>query len=651
MSTLARGHHARPPRPGIGSPGASGLDQSVPSGKTLHNRRATDRYNPRMGIGSILVERGVITDDQLGDAIKEQNRTGERLDHVLVRLGFVRSADVLEAIGQQFAMPIVDLNAVEVKPEVLKTLPAKLVFKQRCVPIEQRNGTLRVATCDPFELTAFDELRLLTGLAIELVLADEQDIRKFIRTHYGVAGDTLDALADHDKAQGLEPLGFDELASSDEVEQAQEASVIKLVNDLLLEAIRERATDVHIEPYEDTLSIRYRVDGVLTQAGVPPTVNRFRNAIISRLKIMANMNIAEKRKPQDGRITMRHKAEEYDLRVSVIPMLFGEGVVLRILNKSTVLFELEELGMDRDLLARWDDLIARPHGILLVTGPTGSGKSTTLYASLNRIVSDEIKAITVEDPVEYHVSGVNQIQVHTGVGLTFATGLRAILRHDPDIIMIGEIRDRETAEAAVQASLTGHLVFSTLHTNDSAGAVTRLLDMGVEPFLVASSVEGVMAQRLVRRICPECAESYVPEPGELPPDFESSPDFPNRKADRAAVAVSAGKQESDDVTMSTTGSGRGVTSGEAPRGAELMLKRGTGCRECRNTGYRGRLGIYELLKLTDELREMVMQRENANRIAQAAMRSGDLTLLRHAGFEKVRQGQTTIAEVLRATKM
>ena len=561
-------------------------------------------YNDSMGIGSILVDRGVIDDEQLTEAIHEQNRTGERLDHVLVRLGLVKSGDVLEAIGHQFAMPIVDLNAVEVKPETLRMLPAKLVFKQRCVPIERRNGTLRVATCDPFELTAFDELRLLTGMAIELVLADEQDIRKFIRAHYGVAGDTLDAMTDHESPVDTTDL---DKSSQGEIEQAQEASVIKLVNDLLLEAIRERATDVHIEPYEDTLAIRYRVDGVLSQAGVPPTVNRFRNAIISRLKIMANMNIAEKRKPQDGRITLRNRGKEYDLRVSVIPMLFGEGVVLRILNKESVLLELGQLGMAPELLARWDDLIARPHGIVLVTGPTGSGKSTTLYASLNRIVSDDVKAITVEDPVEYHVDGVNQIQVHAEVGLTFATGLRAILRHDPDIIMIGEIRDKETAEAAVQASLTGHLVFSTLHTNDAAGATTRMLDMGVEPFLVASSVEGVMAQRLVRRVCRDCAEPYVPQGKDFPPDYQ---------------------QREDDVFM-----------------------RGVGCRECRNTGYKGRLGVYELLTMTEQTREMVMTRANASRIAEAALASGDLSLLRHAGFAKVREGQTTFAEVLRATKV
>jgi len=558
-----------------------------------------------MGIGSILVERGLITEDQLSQAIGEQNRTGERLDHVLVRLGFCTSNDVLQAIGQQFAMPIVDLNSIDVEENVLKTLPPKLVFKQRCVPIAKHNGTLRVATCDPFELTAFDELRLLTGMGIELVLADEHDLRKFIRKHYGVAGDTLEALsAESDNGQQQE-VDVGE-APSDEVEQAQEASVIKLVNDLLLEAIRERATDVHIEPYEDTLSIRYRIDGVMSQAGVPPSVNRFRNAIISRLKIMANLNIAEKRIPQDGRITMRSKGDEYDLRVSVIPMLFGEGIVLRILNKSAVAMELEDLGMQRGILDKWDELIARPHGILLVTGPTGSGKSTTLYASLRRIVSDEVKAITIEDPVEYHVDGVNQIQVKSDVGLSFAKGLRAILRHDPDIIMIGEIRDLETAEAAVQASLTGHLVFSTLHTNDSPGAVTRLLDMGVEPFLVASSVEGVMAQRLVRRVCKHCGRPYEPQSADIPPDFQ--------------------------------------------RGENDTFMIGDGCRECRHTGYAGRVGMYELLNVSDATRELVMQNTNARRIAESARQAGELTFLREAGFEKVRQGMTTFAEVLRATK-
>ena len=554
-----------------------------------------------MGVGTILLERGLINQEQLDRAIEEQNRTGERLDHVMVRLGVVSSSAVLEVIGHQFALPIVDLDSIDVDPEVLKLLPPKLVFKQRCVPIARSDGTLRIATCDPFELTAFDELRLLTGMAIELVLADERDIRKFIRTHYGVAGDTLDELAGE-----TDPMQSDlPTAEADELEQAQEAGVIKLVNDLIVEAIRERATDVHLEPYEERLIIRYRIDGVLGAAGVPATVSRFRNAIISRIKIMANLNIAEKRRPQDGRITLRHKGAEYDLRVSVIPMLFGEGIVLRILNKSAAMFELEALGMEGDLLSGWESLITRPHGILLVTGPTGCGKSTTLYASLARIVTDEVKAITVEDPVEYHLEGVNQIQVRSQVNVTFATGLRAILRHDPDLIMIGEIRDLETAEAAVQASLTGHLVFSTLHTNDASGALTRLMDMGVEPFLVATSLEGVLAQRLVRLNCPACRETYTPQPSEIPPGLKLN-----------------GQQ----------------------------LTRCAGCRECRSTGFSGRVAIYELLSIHEQTRELIMNRASARQIAQSAHAAGELAALRDAGFAKVLAGQTTLAEVLRATQ-
>jgi len=556
-----------------------------------------------MGIGLILEEHGLISAEDLDRAIAEQRRTGERLDKVLVRLGMVSRDDVLRALGDQFSMPVVDLATTVVERDVLEVLPAQLVYKQRCVPIERENGSLTVATSDPFELTALDELKLLTGFSIELVLADEEELHKFIRAHYGVAGGTLDAMAD-DAAGDV-----DAVESTDEVEQAQEAGVIKLVNDLLIEAVSERATDVHIEPYEDELAVRYRIDGVLQRANTPPTIHRYAGAIISRLKIMANLNIAEKRVPQDGRITFsfrndQGRVEEFDLRVSVIPMLFGEGVVLRVLNKTAVLMDLDDLGMPANVLERWDRLIGKPHGIVLVTGPTGSGKSTTLYASLNRIVTDEVKVITVEDPVEYHVPGVNQIQVNTKVGLSFSAGLRSILRHDPDAVMVGEIRDRETAETAVQASLTGHVVFSTLHTNNAAGAVTRLIDMGVEPFLIASSVEGVLAQRLVRRVCAHCATRYEPEPGDLPDDFRLRP---------------------------------GQT-----------LTRGGGCRACRNTGYRGRLGVYELLAMDHELREMVMQRVNAPAIAARAAELGHLSTLRQDGYAKVIDGKTTMTEVTRA---
>jgi len=554
-------------------------------------------------LGSILRERGLISDEQLEQAVAEHRRTGERLDQALVRLGHVRGQQMLEALAEAFDLPLIDLAAVTPDEAALAAIPRRIVFKQRCAPVSLERGALRVATSNPFDLGALDELRLVTGHAIETLLADERDITKFIRSHYGVAGDTLEALGAGEEESGAGD--GPRIEGDDDVEEAQAASVIRLVNDLLLEAIRERATDVHIEPYELTLAIRYRIDGVLAQAGVPATVSRFRNAIVSRLKIMANLNIAEKRKPQDGRITLRHRGGEYDLRVSIIPMLHGEGVVLRILSKNTVMFGLDELGMPKEILARWDALISRPHGILLVTGPTGSGKSTTLYASLRRVVTDEVKAITVEDPVEYHVEGVNQIQVSAQVGLTFAAGLRAMLRHDPDIIMIGEIRDRETAEAAVQASLTGHLVFSTLHTNDASGATTRLLDMGVEPFLVSSSVEGIMAQRLLRRLCTHCRRPHEVHPADLPPGLVLGP-------------------------------------GES-------LYDAVGCRECRGTGFRGRIGVYELLRMSERLREMVMTRSNASAIAQAALEDGDLNLLRDAALGKARQGITTMAEAVRVT--
>ena len=556
-----------------------------------------------MGIGMILIERGMISREQLDDAIAEQRRSGERLDKVLLRLGYARREDIVYALGEQFEMPVVDLSEIEIDPETLEALPASLVYRQNCVPVRRENGSLTIATSDPFELSALDELRLLTGCAIELVLADEEELHRFIRRHYGVGGDTLEEMDTGESEASLE------VGAEQEIEQAQEASVIKLVNDILSEAVSERATDVHIEPYEHELCVRYRIDGVLQRASVPPTINRFSAAIVSRLKIMANLNIAEKRRPQDGRITFikreRGKApQEFDLRVSVIPMMFGEGVVLRVLSKTAVLMSLDELGMSASMRDRWDSLIARPHGILLVTGPTGSGKSTTLYASLARIVTDEIKAITIEDPVEYNVPGVNQIQVNAKTGLTFAAGLRSILRHDPDVVMVGEIRDKETAETAVQASLTGHLVFSTLHTNDAPGATTRLLDMGVEPFLVSSSVEGVLAQRLVRRICPESNERYTPEPGELPPGFE------------------------------------------LPPGAQLT--RGVPSRANRNTGYRGRVGVYELLRLSEATRELIMGRASAPEIADRAARDGDLTRLREDGYEKVLAGVTTLEEVTRA---
>ncbi len=556
-----------------------------------------------MGIAEVLLEKGLITPDHLTAAMDLRKKEGVRLDRALVRLGCIGEEDLLKVMSEQFAVPMVDLNEVEIDVETLRSLPPRLVHRKGIIPVKRDNGTLTVATSDPFDLYAFDEIRLLTGLEIQPALAPEEDIQKVIKAQFGVGGETLDEMMSTDDLEVVE----DPSAETDDLlEMAQEASVIKLVNEVFLEALNERASDIHIEPYEKGLSIRYRIDGVLHDASVPTTVSRFQNAIISRIKIMSNLNIAEKRLPQDGRIKLQAGGRQIDVRVSVIPMLFGEGIVMRLLDKAKVLFTLPELGMAEDTFATFQDLISRPHGIVLETGPTGCGKTTTLYAALQAIVSPEIKVLTVEDPVEYHLDGVNQIQVIPKIGMTFARGLRAILRHDPDVVMIGEIRDLETAEAAIQAALTGHLVFSTLHTNDACSAATRLLDMGIEPFLVTSTVAAAMAQRLVRTICPGCRESYKPDRDRLPGDFQ-------------------------------------LEKGE-------VLYRGSGCRKCRGTGYRGRTGMFELMVVDDDVREKIMARAPSSEVIKVAKANG-LRLIREDGWMKVRAGITTPEEVIKSSNI
>jgi len=555
-----------------------------------------------VSLGDTLVQRGKITSDQLATAMQAKRDPTERLDRILVRLGYLAERDVLEVLGEQLHFPVVDLAKATIDVETLKQMPAKLVHRRKLIPLEKTNGKIRVATCDPFDLYGFDELRMITGLDVAPVLAAETEINNVIKKYFGVGGDTISQLVDDDGIEVVSEVNED---AADLAELAQDASVVRLVNDLLLEAINERASDIHIEPYENELKIRYRIDGVLQNTNVPVQIRRFQAAIISRIKILSNLNIAEKRLPQDGSFKIKVHGREIDIRVSIIPMVFGEGVVMRILDKQAVLLSLSDIGFAADMLKVFEAVINQPHGILLVTGPTGSGKTTTLYAALNKIVSDEIKILTVEDPVEYHLGGINQVGVNLKAGLTFARGMRSFLRHDPDVIMVGEIRDLETAETAIQASLTGHLVLSTLHTNDAASATTRLLDMGVEPFLVASSLEAVLAQRLIRCICRKCKEEYTPKPSEVPPDF-------NWKGER--------------------------------------LSRGKGCRECRNTGFAGRKGIFELLALDDDLRELILQRSSTNKLLNAARAKG-LILLREDGFNKVRAGLTTIDEVVRATKL
>ncbi|MHC4609765.1 MAG: GspE/PulE family protein [Planctomycetota bacterium] len=546
-----------------------------------------------MSLGEILLQREKITAEQLEEARNARKGPHDRIERILVQRGFVKERDVLEIIGEQLSIPVVDLSNIEIDPELLKLIPPKVVHRYRLIPIGKHNGTIRIATANAFDLYAFDELRMLTGTKVEPVLASEAEIQQAINRFYGVGGQTIDDMI---TGSEIEVVSDVEEQDADLIEQAQEATVVKLVNEILVEAIRDRASDVHIEPYEDKLRIRYRIDGVLHTTNVPPQIRRFQHAIISRIKILSNLNIAEKRLPQDGGFKIKTGNREIDLRVSIVPTAFGEGVVLRILDKQSVLLSLGDLGLIDEAFEGFDKLIHQPFGIILVTGPTGSGKTTTLYAALNAVKSDQIKVLTIEDPVEYYLDGINQVQIKPKIGLTFASGLRSFLRHDPDVILVGEIRDLETAQTAINASLTGHLVFSTLHTNDAATANTRLLDMGVEPYLVSSSIEGVLAQRLVRKICPDCTEEYSPGPSEVPADVTLEP-------------------------------------GE-------KFFRGKGCRECRH---------FELMMINDELREMVVKHASATEILVVARRYG-LKLMREDGWAKVRRGMTTIEEIDRVTK-
>jgi len=552
--------------------------------------------------------------DQLGERQLQRARealaSDGRLDRVAGELGFGSEEEALAAVGRALGLTLVDLAHTEIDLTLLKDFPVKLIHQHAVFPVRRENDTLTVAISDPFDLEAIDAVSAVLGLSIEAVLAPPAELSKLIKTHLGVGAETVDGLLAQreEDPSGVEMLEELEYDRSEAAEQAQEASVVRLVNEILSEACEARASDIHIEAQGAGMKVRYRIDGVLQLQPMPSEINRFQAAIISRLKIMARLNIAEKRIPQDGRIKLKVSGREIDIRLSIIPMLHGESIVMRILDKDRMTFSLRGIGMDEDIYAQFSRLIQLPHGILLVTGPTGSGKTTSLYSALNEIKNEEIKIITTEDPVEYQLEGINQIQVNHKVGLTFAASLRGILRHDPDVVLVGEIRDLETAENAIQASLTGHLVFSTLHTNDAAGAFMRLVDMGVEPFLVSSTVAGVMAQRLVRVLCPECREAYEPNPTEIPEDFPL----------------------------------------EQMRERGQTLYRPKGCRRCRGKGYTGRVGLYELLVTSDEIRQLAGERIASHRIKQAAVQAGMRTL-RQDGWLKVSRGQTTIDEVMRVT--
>ena len=578
-----------------------------------------------------LVARKLLSDADRTRASEAIKAAPEFPPHqILIDKGFIKEEALLPILAEEFGLELVDLSHAKIDASVLEAMPQKLVHRKNLMPVSRHNGTLVVATGDPFDAYSLDELQTLTGLHVMPVLAPPREISRLIKQYFGVGGDTVAALAEEAKNQDdIEFLEALEADDSEMAKQAQEASVVRLVNQILIEAANERASDIHVECEESGIKIRYRIDGLLQNQNLPPEINRFQLAIISRIKIMARLNIAEKRLPQDGRIKMKVQGREIDVRVSIIPMVHGEGIVMRLLDKGRMAFNLKNCGMLPDIYNTFKQLIDRPHGIVLVTGPTGSGKSTTLYSALNEIKDETTKIITVEDPVEYQQNGISQIQTHSKIGLTFGAALRSILRHDPDVILVGEIRDIETAEMAIQASLTGHMVFSTLHTNDAPSAFTRMIDMGVEPFLVSSTVEGVMAQRLVRTICPECKTTYEP-------DLDAMPlDFPLRKGalkHNPEFAIQQGMVEMMGATSANDG----------------KLWKGTGCRSCRQSGFRGRTGIHELLVNNDVIKDLIGQRVNAGVIRLEALKAGMITL-RQDGWRKVLNATTTIDEVTRTT--
>lgn len=525
----------------------------------------------------------------------------------LIRTGNGPSAkseeDVLRWLAKEYDLGFTTLQDIEPDRELLSLFPARVLLKDELLPLQRTNGVVEVATSRLFSTHGLDTLKTMTGLKIKPILAPTEAIRNEMKKRLGVGADTIDTLDDAAPLQVVDE-GSDDDGNLDNA--AEDASIIKFVNQVISDAVELRASDIHLEPFEEELRIRYRIDGVLQEIPVPVQIKRFQPAIVSRIKILSHLNIAEKRLPQDGRIKIRLATNEIDIRVSIIPMLHGEAVVMRLLRQNTGVRGLSDLGMAADSLAAFNRVLALPHGIILVTGPTGSGKTSTLYTALNAINDNIRKIITIEDPIEYQIRGVNQIQVSEKAGLTFARGLRSILRHDPDVILVGEIRDQETAQIAVQASLTGHLVFSTLHTNDAPGALTRLVDMNVEPYLVASSLEGVLAQRLVRVLCREC------------------------KTEDTSTTTAALKEQA-----------------RIPVG--VTIYRGVGCPACRNTGYHGRHAIFEWMDLSSDIRHMVLRNCSSGEIRETAVRQG-MRSLSDDGWRLIGKGITTPEEVMRVTK-
>lgn len=554
-------------------------------------------------LGDILVEEGILTEKDLLESLKTQAKTNAPLTHILQKKGLAGEVDILKALAKLHALDFRERIEIPRVEDVFRQIPNKLIQKSKVVPFELDQRTIRVAISDPTDLHPMDDIRsFLRGYRVEFVLVPEPEIMRIIHSHYDTT--TSDTKELMDEMEG-DFSGLSDAFENEALDLSNEAPIIKMVNVILSQAVSERASDIHIEPYEKSLAVRYRVDGILHKVLSPP--KSYHSGISTRIKIMSNLNIAENRLPQDGRIKLKLAGKDVDIRVSFIPCQYGERIVMRILNKTDQKYSLETMGMYPEMVQTLRDLIYRPHGIILVTGPTGSGKSTTLYSALSELNTEERNIITCEDPVEYQIDGISQMQMQEKIGLTFAAGLRAILRQDPDVVMVGEIRDQETARISIQASLTGHLVFSTLHTNDAASAVTRLVDMGIEPYLITSTVLGFLAQRLVRKICPECKTSYKPTQKEL-----------------------------DSI---------GIRPKDLKGG---VLYKGAGCSSCMSTGYKGRTGIYELLVMNNEVKKEVLAGSDSNRILEVAIQTG-LSVLREYGKKKVIDGVTSIDEILRVT--
>ena len=556
-------------------------------------------------IGKILLDNNRVTAEQLQEALLQQQSSGVRLGQILVRKGYTVESAVIEAVAEQYGFMCREILDFKDPDELFRPVPTNFLKSNRIVPYDSTGGKIRVAINDISQLQSVDDLKMIfRNYPIEMVISSESEILRVINTHFETAqAETTNEIIENLEESDFEILSKTSAETADLLETTSDAPIIKLVNTIIRQAVHERASDIHFEVYEKDIIVRFRIDGVLYRMFTPP--KKFQDSITSRIKIMANLNIAENRLPQDGRIQVKIGGKEIDIRVSLFPTYYGERIVLRLLNKSDMNFELSNIGFSENNLAAFNKLIEMTHGILLVTGPTGSGKSTTLYSVLTRLNNEDVNILTVEDPIEYQLHGISQMQIKPKIGLTFAAGLKSILRQDPDIVMIGEIRDLETAEIAVQSALTGHRVFSTLHTNDAPSGITRLVDMGIEPYLITSAVNAFLAQRLARKICPACIEPYKATQQEL--------------------------------------SRAGITKNMLNKG---NLFRGKGCEACLNTGYSGRIGIFELLTVSDSIKKLIMTGADSTTIKEQALKEGMITLLQD-GIDKVISGVTTLDEVLR----